>query len=130
MILGLRIIGGILLIGLLTGMSPSMDNLWSRKIMTCQSGKCSIDLVTWESNQEHKNHQGHYVESTKHFCSKPEHWSKILKSMVANDGNHNRLFLDQALAGNCFEMSFDKKAVVLEIALEEKNWYVRRAQWI
>ena len=129
MILGLRIIGSVLLIGLLTGMSPSTDNLSSRKIMTCKNSECFIDLITWESNQEQNNNQGHYVELTKHFCREPGHWSKILQSMAANDGNHNRLFLDQVLAGNCFEISFYKKAAVFETVLEADRWYVRRANW-
>jgi hypothetical protein len=130
MILGSKIIGAILLIGLLTGMSPSTDTLWSRKVMNCQNSECSIDTITWLSNQETSNEQGHKVELTKHFCKKPEHWARVLRSMAMKDGRHNMLFKDQVMAGNCFEISFPKKAVIFEIVEEGDGWFVRRAQWL
>ena len=128
--LGLKIIGKISLIGLLTGMSPFTDTLWSRKVMICQNSGCSIDTITWLSNQEEKNKQKHKIELTKHFCKKPIHWSKILRSMHLKDGRHNILFRDQVLLGNCFEMSFHKKAAIFEIVAKGNGWFVRRAQWL
>ena len=130
MTLGLRITGGILLFGLLTCMSPSTATLFSRKVMSCKNSGCSIDNITWLTNQKYKSEQGQIIETTRHFCKKPQHWSKILRSMAANDGRHNRLFLNQILAGNCFQVSFPKKAVIFEIVAEGDGWFVRRAQWL
>jgi len=130
MILGSRIIGGILLIGFLTGMSPKPESLWSRKVMTCKNAECSTDIITWLSNQGAQTEQGKKIEKTRHFCKTPESWSPILKSMVAKDGMHNQILLKQIVSGNCFELSFSKKAVIFEVSLQGKGWHVRRAQWL
>ena len=65
MIHGSRIIGGILLIGLLTGMSPKQESLWSRKVMTCKNAECSTDIITWLSNQGAQTKEGKKIEKTR-----------------------------------------------------------------
>lgn len=115
---------------LLPSTALSEQNVWSRSIMTCNSGDCLIDEITWESNQEYSNSQGYDIDTTKHYCKSPDHWPSILESMVRRDGKHNSLFLEQVILGNCYETSFPKKIVLFEITLFGKNWEVRRAQWL
>ena len=130
MVHGLKIIGLILLINLSISILASADPLWSRKIMNCKKGECLIDEITWQSNQEYKNHQGHLTGETKHYCKKPQYWIPILRSLINKNMQHNNILLKQVKAGKCYELSFPKKIVLFETVISNTKWEIKRAQWL
>ena len=127
---GAKIIGLMLLITLSLNTNVTAQNLWSKKIMNCKNSECSIDEITWESNQAHKTYEGHLIDETKHYCKKPEYWLPIVNSLIRQDGFHNNMLLRQIVAEKCYEVAFPKKVVLFEKVLNGKNWYIRRAQWL
>jgi hypothetical protein len=131
MINGLSLIGCLWLVLLSANstLATEKENLWSRNIMICKNSECSIDKITWESNQEYNNYQGYDVDVTKHYCKSPGPWEPILKSLHARDNKHNKLFLEQVILGNCYEVSFPKKIVLFGIVIKNIHWQIRRAQW-
>jgi len=60
MINGLSLIGclWLILLSASSTLATEKENLWSRNIMICKNSECSIDKITWESNQEYNNYQG------------------------------------------------------------------------
>ena len=127
---GLKIIGLILLISLSINTRVCAENLWSRKIMNCKKGECLIDEITWQTNQEYDNYQGHITDETKHYCKKPKYWIPILDSLIKKDLKHNNIFLKQVKSGKCFELSFSKKIVIFETVINNTKWEIKRAQWL
>lgn len=105
-------------------------NLWSRQVMICHQGECSLDMITWQTNQEYDNHQGYDVNKTKHYCTAPKNWEPILKSLVQKDGRHNNILLKQILEGKCYETSISKYVVLFETVSFGDGWEIRRSQWL
>ena len=128
--IGLRIIGLVLLMSLSINTQVCAESLWSRKIMNCKKSECLIDEITWETNKEYDNYQGHITGETKHYCKKARYWVPILESLIKKDTNHNNVLLKQVKLGRCYELSFFKKIVLFETVAENNKWEIKRAQWL
>ena len=130
---GARIFGMVLFavcaINITTAFSEE-KNLWSRQVMICQQEDCSLDTITWQTNQERNNLEGYDVDKTKHYCTTPEDWEPILKSLASQDGFHNNLLLQKIREGKCYEISIPKYVALFETVSSGDGWAIRRAQWL
>ena len=110
--------------------SSGEKNLWSRQVMICQQDQCSLDTITWQTNQERNNLEGYEVDKTRHYCIAPEDWEPILNSLIRKDGLHNNILLQKIRKGKCYEISIPKYVALFETVSHGEGWLIRRSQWL
>ena len=127
---GVKFIGMVFLIVCNSG-NLQATQLWKRDVMICsQNSKCKLNTITWTTSQPYTTKEGNSIQFTSHYCTSPNSWLPIIKSLLRKDGRHNTILLSKIISRECFETSFPKKVVLLETILNGKGWEIKRAQWL
>ena len=102
------------------------ENIKSKKIMRC-SKDCDYTELTWTDQEPRRVLKGLFKDSTRYYCSKPEHWHMIIRFI---EWDIKLLALQLVAENKCFYKPQHQEYIATKLISKKGKTTIYKAEWL
>jgi len=118
--------GLVLLVVFVLTFNSWAENIKSKKIMRC-SKDCDYTELTWSDQEPRRVLKGLFKDSTRYYCSKPEHWHMIIRFI---EWDIKLLALQLVAENKCFYKPQHQDYIATKLISKKGKTTIYKAEWL